>query len=247
MYSFNQEQIFIVTGASSGIGEGIALQLNAMGASVICIGRNPSQLEGVKEKSNRPDGMYLEQKDLVEDINRLPQYVTELRKRYGKFTGLAYCAGISKDRPLQMFDLDSSRTLFDINYFAPLAMMKGFADRRNNIGKGSSILLISSAAALVSSRGMSEYSGTKAALAASVKSIARELAPQGIRANCLLPSLIDTPMTQALDPEILKSSLPHYPMGFGKVEDVANLALFLLSDQAKWITGQNYVVDCSSF
>ena len=75
MLSFSAEQRFIVTGASSGIGEGVALLLNELGATVIGIGRNQERLEGMKAKAKRPASVFLEQKDLVEDIAVLPAYV----------------------------------------------------------------------------------------------------------------------------------------------------------------------------
>lgn len=244
MIAFTSDQRFIVTGASSGIGEGVSLLLNELGATVIGIGRNVERLEGMKAKSKYPENVFVEQKDLAADVSGLPVYVKELREKYGKFHGVAYCAGITLNQPLQLKEYETSRKLFDIDYFAPMFMAKAFGDRRNTVGRGSSMVFISSAAAIVSARAMTDYSGAKAALCASVRSIARELAPHGIRANCILPSDISTPMTLA-DPEILASK--SYPMGVGEVSDVANLVAFLLSDKARWITGQNYVVDCASF
>lgn len=244
MISFTADQRFIVTGASSGIGEGVALLLNELGATVIGIGRNEERLAAMKAKARASERMFIEVKELAEDIAGLPGYVKMLKEKHGKFAGLAYCAGITLNQPLQLKDYATSLELFNIDYFVPMFFAKALADRRLSVGAGTSMVFVSSAAAMVSARAMSDYSGAKAALCASVKSIARELAPHGIRANCILPSDIETPMTLA-DPEILASK--HYPMGVGNVSDVANLVAFLLSDKARWITGQNYVVDCASF
>lgn len=244
MISFTSDQRFIVTGASSGIGEGVALLLNQLGATVIGIGRNVERLEGMKAKAKVPERMFVEVKELTEDIAGLPAYVKTLKDKYGKFQGLAYCAGITMNQPLQLKDYETSRKLFDIDYFAPMFMAKAFGDRRITVGAGASMLFVSSAAAVSSARAMSDYCGAKAALCASVKCIAKELAPHGVRANCILPSDIETPMTLA-DPDILFSK--NYPMGIGRTSDVANLVAFVLSDEARWITGQNYIVDCASF
>ena len=128
MISFAAEQRFIVTGASSGIGRGVALLLNELGATVIGIGRNEERLQAMKEKARFPENVFLEQKDLVEDIAGLPSYVKQLREKYGKFQGMAYCAGVGELQPLRAVDLPAIHSLFDVNYFAPVFMAKGFAD-----------------------------------------------------------------------------------------------------------------------
>ncbi len=244
MITFDKNQIYVVTGASSGIGEGVALLLNELGATVVGIGRNLDRLDGMRLKAKQPESVFIEQKDLATDIQGLPSYVKALREKYGKFSGLAYCAGITLNQPLQMKDYECSRRLFDIDYFAPMFFAKAFGDRRNTVGRGTSMVFVSSAAAKCAARAMSDYCGAKAALSHSSHCIAKELAPHGVRVNCVLPADILTPMTLA-DPDILASK--NYPMGVGEVSDVANLVVFLLSYKAKWITGQNYVVDCASF
>ncbi|MCQ2744382.1 MAG: SDR family oxidoreductase [bacterium] len=246
MISFNKEQIFLVTGASSGLGEGTALLLNELGATVVGIARNEERLNAMKAKCKYPENMHLEIKDLTEDIENLPQYVKELKNKYGKFSGMAYCAGISNVSPLQSLDFKYTKKMFDINYFAPVFLTKGFIDRRNNVGKGTSIVAISSIAAIKCDKGHLSYSGAKAALSSSMKAIAREVASQGIRINCVLPSMIATPMT--LNPDIKdldqnKINTNEYPFGWGEVSDVANMIVYLLSDKAKFISGQNYVID----
>lgn len=244
MISFNKEQIFIVTGASSGLGEGTALLLNELGATVVGIARNEERLNAMKAKCKYPENMNLEIKDLTVDIEKLPQYVKELKNKYGKFQGLAYCAGVVEVKPLQLLDLQEMKNLFDINYFAPIMMAKGFADKRNNVGAGASAVFISSLASVACSRGMTTYSGAKAALISSIKSIAKECAPYKIRFNCVSPSDIKTPMVLRDAAKYMQDKEKIYPMGYGEIEDVANLIIYLLSDKAKWIASQNYVIDC---
>ena len=244
MAEFDAQQRFMVTGASSGIGEAVAVALNARGASVVAIARNAERLGAMKAKCAHPENVFLETKDLSEDIDGLPAYVKSLKDKYGKFQGLAYCAGALEVKPLQMLSYSEMSKLFDINYFAPVSMVKGFADRRVNCGRGSACVVISSIASFVSARAMATYSGTKAALAASMKSAAREMSAAGVRLNVLSPTDIDTPMAKADPPASLREA--GYPFGLGKPEDVANFAVFLLSDEAKWLTAQNYIVDCGS-
>ena len=240
---FNKEQIFIVTGANSGIGRDIAQQLNALGATVIGIARDEERLLAAKNESQHPEDFHVEVKDLTQDLDGLPKYVTSLRKKYGKLTGLACCAGVSINMSLKGIDMPYLEHNFAINYFSPIMMAKGFTDKRNNVGKGAAILAFSSIGAIACQAGMAAYAGNKSALAASMKVIAKEVVSQGVHVNTVAPSLI---MTEMLDDAIVESHAGLYPLGIGEVDDVSNLSLFLLSDKAKWITGQNYVIDCAS-
>lgn len=248
MIRFQKEQIFIVTGASSGIGESSAILLNECGASVIGIGRDKARLESMKAKCKYPQNVFLEQKDLAQDIENLPNYVKSLKDKYGKFSGLACCAGIAALNPLKAITYEYAKIIFDINYFSPLMMIKAITDKRNSIGKGTSIVCISSADAFFGTRGQNVYGATKAALSLSIKAISKEVTPLGMRINCVLPSMIQTPMTQDSDAVVFSEyaniiQTMSYPFGFGEPNDVANMVCFLLSDKAKFISGQNYVID----
>ena len=243
MIKFNKEQIFIVTGASSGLGEATALLLNELGATVLAIARNVTRLEGMKARCKYPENMFLEQKDLTEDIEGLPKYVKELKEKYGKFSGMAYCAGVGKLTPIRSIELDEFNATFNINYFAPIFMMKGIVDKRNNIGEGFSACLIASIGAIGCDPGMTSYAGSKGALISSIKCIAKEIAKQGMRANTVSPSLIQTSMTSD---ESRQFSEGKYPLGFGEPSDVASVIVFLLSNESKWINAQNYIIDCGS-
>ena len=244
MATFLEKQCFIVAGASSGIGRAIALLLNASGASVIGLARQVELLESLKQETAYPERMFTERVDLAADPASIPAYVAQLRTKYGKFQGVAFCAGTEQVKPVRAVTDEELRRTFEINFFAPFMMAKAFADKRNHNGKGTSCVFISSVAAMRCDKGQSVYASSKAALAAAVRSIGRECAPAGIRFNCVSPAAIRTPLLERNDPEMLASQEALYPMGMGKVEDVANLVVYLLSDEAKWITTQDYVIDC---
>lgn len=241
MISFTADQRFIVTGASSGIGEGVALLLNELGATVIGIGRNEERLAAMKSKCKYSENMYLEPKDLAADIPGLPNYVKELKNRYGKFQGMAYCAGLSGIMPLRAVDYDEMQKMFAVNYFAPVFMSKGFADKRNNNGSGSAMVFIASRGGVHTDPGMTSYAGTKGGLIATMQSVAKELAPSGVRVNCVSPALIQTNMADETSRQYAEGK---YPMGLGTVPDVANMIVYLLAQESHWISAQNYVMDC---
>lgn len=243
MIQFTSDDKFIVTGASSGLGQGVALLLNKLGATVIVVARNHDRLMETKGKCEHPENCFIEELDVTADIDGLPMWVKSMREKYGKFRGMAICHGISRVSPMQMVNYASVKQMFDCNYFAPMMLAKGFVDRRNNTGRGAALVAIASIAALTNHRGMIEYSGSKSALIASMRALAREVAPFGIRVNTVSPSDIKTPMVLNADSHVAERE-PNYPLGFGEVEDVANMIVYLLSDDAKWIATQNYVIDC---
>lgn len=242
MIKFDVEQKFIVTGAGSGIGKSVALLLNELGASVICIGRNQERLESMRSESKYPENIHIEIKDLTEDISGLPKYMKALKEKYSKFQGMAYCAGIGSVQPLQLVEYENTIKEFETNYYAPLFMAKGFADRRINNGKGSACVFVSSISSFCSDKGHVVYAGSKAALAASVKAIAREVSGSGLRMNCVSPSAVKTPMLE--NGTHTEEQMSKYPFGIAEPSDISNMIVYLLSEKAKWITAQNYIIDC---
>ena len=244
MIEFKKEQVYIVTGASSGLGEATALLLNELGATVIAIARRKDKLVELKNKCKHPENLHIELKDLTEDIEDLPKYVKVLKEKYGKFSGMAYCAGITDVTPLKALDLQTIQNVYNIDLFAPTFMAKAMADKRNNVGYGTSIVFISSAAGSYASRGMVAYCGAKAALINSARCIAKEYASIGLRVNTVSPSDIKTPMTLTGDIKtFLEGRLDKYPFGVGEPADVANFIVYLLSDKSKFISGQDYIID----
>ncbi|MBQ7617971.1 MAG: SDR family oxidoreductase [Desulfovibrio sp.] len=242
MIAFSEEDRILVTGASSGLGQASAILLNSLGATVIGVGRNEENLDKTKFLCNNQEKFYSEPFDLAKDINQIPSFIKTLRQKFGKFKGLLTCAGTITVLPISQQSPSDVETIFQVNLFALYQVCRGFLDRRNNVGAGSSVVLIASTGAFRDNAGISSYAASKGAVVALCKSLACEYLPQHIRVNCISPALIPTPMTKRVY-EHLDEIANSYPLGPGQPKDVANLASFLLSTASRWITGQNIAID----
>ena len=244
---YTQDDVFVVTGATSGIGKCVTLALLDRGATVIALGRDSKKLASLHDISGGDRKLFLEVRDLS-NSNGLDKWILSLSKKYSKLTGLVLSAGIQQIYPIaSKFSVEQSKELFEINYFSNMQLAKGFCDRRANIGKGSSIVFLSSIASIRGNSGIVGYAASKGAINAAMKSLAVEVAQLGIRVNAVLPGFVKTEMTlsqrDVYTKEYIEALDDKYPLGIGAVEDVLGPILFLLSDQAKWITGAEIVVD----
>lgn len=246
MIKFNRDDIFLVTGASSGIGRAISIKIIELGGTVIGVARNQQRLEETKQLISDSKAFNVEIKDLVQDIDALPNWIKTIVEKYGKLKGLVLSAGIQYTLPLQADKVEKAKDLFDINFFTNLSLIKGFIKKNNNIGQGSSIVAISSFTSLIGVPATASYSASKAALNSLARTLAVEVARDGLRINTISAGHILTEMLLQegkFSENQLENLKQKYPLGLGKPEDVANTCCFLLSDAARWITGANIVVD----
>lgn len=244
MIKFEDNDIFLVTGASSGIGKAIALQLNKLGAYVIITSRRENLLHKTKLSADYPDKIYIEPKDLSRDIDSLDLWVKGLSKKYGKLSGMALSAGIGGVRPLSLVSYTESLNMMNVNYFSPLMLIKGFSDRRSNIGSRCSIVVISSVAKFLGNKGHTEYAASKAAVSTIVKNLSNELLNKNIRINSISPGYIKTEYEDNEQDKVrvLTNANGEEVVG-GETSDIADLVCFLLSEKSSWINGEDIIVD----
>lgn len=223
----------LVTGASSGIGKAIALACAKMGATVIVTGRN---VERLNETLNLlPDG---EHKAISADLTKaedLEALVTELPK----LDGLVQCAGVGSRVFCKGLNKEAIDYVMKPNLEAPVLLQTAILANKK-INKAASIVYIASKAVEFPSMGNAIYSASKGAIISYAKCLAIELAPRQIRVNCICPAMIwtDLILQEGMTKEDMEEAQLRYPLKrYGQPEDVANLALYLLSDASTWMTG----------
>lgn len=227
-------KLILVTGASSGIGRGIATACAKMGATVIMNGRNEDRLQKVLE--SLPEGEHqIVAADLADK-----ESVTAMVDALPKLDGIVQCAGVANRIPCKSITQESIDFVINTNLEAPILLQAALLSKKK-VNKGASIVFIASRAAESPSMGNAIYSASKGAIISYAKCLALELAPRLIRVNCICPGMVWTDLiTNVLNEEDLKIEEGKYPLKrFGQVEDVANLAIYLLSDASSWMTGES--------
>lgn len=246
MILFSKNNLFLVTGASSGLGRATLLELNNLGAIVIGVGRNIETLNEVKNNATFPDNIYIEAFDFKQ-TEQIAIFLKDIIKKYGKLNGVAHFAGIGKLYPLRATSLEMLKEIFELNFFSSYEIVRVMNDKRFKNSDEFSIVLTSSISSIRSFEGLSAYGMSKGAVNSLVISSALELAKSNVRINSILPGHIETNMTSELaklqSEEYKKELINSYPLGEGTPEDIAKLTTFLLSNTSKWITGQNIVID----
>lgn len=228
----------LVTGASSGLGRAIAQACARRGAAVVLSGRDEVRLAETRASLAHGDHGSIAA-DLIDAAGR-EKVVTGC----GVIDGVVHSAGISRLSPIRLATQQHLADVWKINYEAPTLLTQRLL-AKNQVAAQGSILFMSSIAAFIGVAGVGVYSGTKAALIATMRCLAMEVVKRGIRVNCLAPALVETPLLAATETVVanLDEQRAAYPLGFGKPEDVSNAAIFFLSGASRWITGTTLVMD----
>lgn len=233
----------LVTGASSGIGRGIATVCSKLGTKVVLTGRNEKRLQETLDLMEGTD-----HQTVIADIS-VQEGIDKLVSKSPVLDGCVLCAGIPQLCPVKHFKRQDIESIFSVNTFAPIMTVSSLI-RKKKLRRGSSVVLIESISGVfVGTKGDVSYNASKAALNGFLKGSALELAAQGIRINAINPGLVPTNILNLTNEmfseehhtDIMKES---YPLKrYGTPEDIAYGCVYLLSDASSWVTGTNLVID----
>jgi NAD(P)-dependent dehydrogenase (short-subunit alcohol dehydrogenase family) len=225
----------VVTGGASGIGEAISRRLARVGATVFVIDRNS------------PDSALLEMgvtylKGSVDDDAQMRRVYSSLFADGGPMDGLVSNAGIAGMHPIDELDGQRAKRYFEVNALGALYAVRAAVDYMRS---GGSIVTVGALSGEKGTPGYTEYAMSKAAITSLTRSAAVELGPRGIRANCVIPGGIMTPLSGEVNGDTLNRLMRMLtPVGrIGEPDDVAGVVHFLISDEARYLTGQGIYVD----
>lgn len=227
----------LITGASSGIGREIALQCARMGAKVSITARNTERLQETLTQLGSLGHAMAADLAIESDLEQLAQTVQPLH-------GLVHAAGVSQLVPFRMARAKHLSDTFNSNTLAPLLLTQKLAAGRKLLPKAS-IVFIAAVASHAGPVASAAYAASKSALLGASRSIAEDLARQGIRVNCIAPGYVQTPMLEALGQSgaNLQERTAWAPLGLGQPDDIAHAATFYLSDASRSINRGYFMVD----
>lgn len=238
-YDFSNQN-FVITGASSGMGKQVAIELAEAGANVLAIARGEEALSKLQQMY--PEHITIASIDVC-DTDALELVVNSFVKSKGKLDGAVHAAGISALTPLRSYNTEEARKIMDISFWAGTSLMQ-ICSKAKNSNSGASFLLFSSVSSQKTDKGLFAYAGAKAAMKIAVKTFAKELSNRSLRINTISPGWVNTNMTNQLEEtNNLDEVNQNHLLGIGKPEDVSGVVLFMLSDRSNWMTGADIVVD----
>ena len=239
-----EKKVALVTGAGRGIGRQIALTLAGEGMFVV-VNFNGSR-ERAQEvvdtiKENGGDGVIYQCN--VSDFAQTENMVKNLVKSYGHVDVLVNNAGITRDGLIMKMSEEDFDAVIETNLKGCFNTIRHLS-RQMLKQRSGKIINIASVSGVLGNVGQANYAASKAGIIGLTKTMARELASRGITVNAIAPGFIHTEMTEVLSDAVKESAVAQIPLGkFGETEDIAEIAAFLASDKAKYITGQVIHVD----
>ncbi len=228
----------LVTGASSGMGRVFCQMIAREGATVSLLARNEERLKETLSTMIGENHKYY-----VCDLTN-EEHIKNTISEIQPLDGVVFCAGINDYVPLKFVKQEKLERIFQTNYFSQIILTQMLV-KKKLIKKRASLVYISSLSSVLGVAGTLLYASSKAALNSSVRVIAAELAPMGVRANAICPGIVRTEMLSGtnIDEDTFTKQAVDYPLGLGTPEDVGYAVLFHLSDGSKWLTGNCMVID----
>ncbi|MCX8131436.1 MAG: SDR family oxidoreductase [Clostridia bacterium] len=239
----NNGRVVIVSGGSRGLGKAIVQSLLNHNFIVAAFSRSETDfIKQLKENEEHKDNFYWEPID-AKDYNSLKVFVSNLYKKYGGIAGLVNNAGASLEQLLPLTNEDNIDEILSLNLGSVINLTR-YVSRVMLLKNEGVVINISSIVGLRGFKGTSVYGASKAALDGFTRSLARELGSKGIRINSIAPGFLDTDMTKEMTETKKAQIIRRTPLGrLGDVEDIVGVVRFLLSSEAKFITGHTFVVD----
>lgn len=237
-------KVAVVTGASKGIGAGIAEALASEGASIVVnYSTSKEGADKVVEKIAKNGGKAIAIQANIANPQEIEKLFSESKKAFGKIDILVNNAGIYETSPIEQITADHFHKIFDLNV---LGLILATREAVKHFGNEGSIINISSIASSSAPPGFSVYSASKAAVDTLTKSFAKELGPKKIRINSVNPGMVETEGTITagiMESDFRKHVEAATPLGrIGRPIDIAPAVVFLASDEASWITGETLVI-----
>lgn len=239
----------MVTGANSGIGAQCAIDCAAMGARVVLVARNEERLQSVLLQMSGEGHRYyvLDLETLVDssqDVGK--KFMSHVVEENGKLDGLVHAAGVEKTLPLKLLKPQDYQHILNINAVSAFELVRQ-CNNKSFFNDGGHIVLIASITAVIGRGGTAAYAASKGAMVSAIRSMVPELARKKITINCISPGTILTPLMQnflsTLSEEDYAKRVSGFPLGLGETTDISHACVYLLSDAARWITGQNLIID----
>jgi 3-oxoacyl-[acyl-carrier protein] reductase len=238
-------KVAVVTGASKGIGASIAEHLASEGATVVVnYASSKTDADQVVDRITKRGGTALAVQANVAKQADIERLFAETKKTFGRLDILVNNAGVYEFSPLENITEEHYQRHFDLNVHAVLFVSQAALKLFNSAG--GSIINMSSVVSTMAFPNAAVYSGSKAAVDAITRSLAAELGPRRIRVNAIRPGMVETEGTRSAgitESDMRKQVEAQTPLGrIGQPRDIANLAVFLASDDSSWITGETFLI-----
>lgn len=234
----------VVIGASSGIGKETAKLCASEGAKVSLCARRYNILEEVVQGLGEAHGAY--ELDVTWERSQIEVVFDHMVEERGTIDGMVYCAGVSANMAFSVISKERFQSVINTNLIGAMVTTQATIHLKRVSKKGCSIVWIASvAASKPSGGGLFMYSATKAGMIGAIRSLSIEIVKRNIRVNTISPGAVETEIWQqyVLSQQQKEAIFKKHPLGLGKPHDIAAGCGYLLSEDARWITGQNFIID----